>query len=86
MPPIQQISFLLAGFLLIAYSGYEAWTMKRGRRRNRMLIWAVLVVLGIGVFVLFLEPRDSDNFQNLESAEALIGNGTPTMLEVYSEY
>ena len=83
---INKYSFLLAALLLIFMTGQEVWRMQRGTRFQRMGVWAVLVVVGVGGWWAVFRPTPTITLESVAAFDARIGAGRPVLLELYSEY
>jgi hypothetical protein len=86
MPSIlNQYSYLSLTIAVLLLGLLAAWRVQGVALPIRIGLWLLLVfVLAVTLWVV--RPRSSENYQNLADIDALIGNGKPTLLELYSEY
>jgi len=80
-----QFSFaLMSGALLIAL-GAALWNVRKLPVVLRIGAW-LIALIGLVGFWLVVRPTDTPNLSTLADVEARLGNGTPVVIELYSEY
>lgn len=80
-----QFSFvILSGALLIAI-GIALWNARKLAVLLRIGAWLIALGALIG-FWLVMRPTDTPAIGALADVEARLGNGTPVVIELYSEY
>lgn len=86
MPAILiKYSFLWASLAAVVLTLFVLW---RNQSLSLPLKGGVVLLVAAGLAGLFLlvRPTPTQNVDTLAEVDAAIGNGTPTLLELYSEY
>jgi thiol-disulfide isomerase/thioredoxin len=85
MSVFNQFSFVLLAGGLLLLAGLLLWRLQRVPAFVRMVGWLVLLIAVFGVW-LALRPTATPQISGLADVEAQLGNGTPVVIELYSEY
>lgn len=80
-----QFSFVMLSAGLLIVVGVLLWSAKRMPAPLRAGGW-LAVLVGLVVFWSATRPLDTPEIDSLSNFEARLGNGTPIVLELYSEY
>jgi hypothetical protein len=78
-------TFLLVAFVIELMALIVAWRLIRGSMWLRVGI-PLVVAIALIVVWLVIRPTTSADATSAADAKRLIGDGTPTVLEFYSEY
>ncbi len=73
----------LGGLLLLAVG---LWRWRGIPAPARVGLWLLVATVALGAYVQFRPTEGALRIETLGQAEARIGNGSPTVLELYSEY
>ncbi len=76
--------FITIAFLLLG-SGVILWRMRRGTALVRLGAWLAIMVIMVAIWLL-LRPSPNNSISSLAEADSLIGNDTPTVVYLYSQY
>ncbi len=85
MSVFNQFSFLLMAGGLLLLAGLLLWRVRSLPLFARLGGWLVLLIAVVG-FWLLMRPTATPEISGLADVEARLGNGTPVVLELYSEY
>lgn len=80
--PIRRFSYLLIGLATVAYLFVADWAESLAGDRLTLPLLALVIFVGMW---LWLRPGKS-TVQTAEDVYAAIGNGKPTLLNVFSNY
>ena len=80
-----QHSYIITVIILLTIAGIALRRIRRGTLFIRLAGWFMLMMF-LGAAWLFFRPSPPHSISNMEEAESLIGNDTPTVLEFYSAY
>ncbi len=80
-----QFSFVLTSGVLLFVLGAALWNARKLHFALRIGAWLVALIALVG-FWLVMRPTDTPAIGSLADVEARLGNGTPVVLELYSEY
>lgn len=79
---INENSFLIAGAILLAVSGFLSW--KFIPFNLRLLVIVITVVVLAGTF--YLNKADLTNQQTIDATEQIFQGNTPVLVELYSDF
>jgi hypothetical protein len=80
-----QFSFVLIASALLIALGAALWNVRRLPLVLRIGTWLIALIALVG-FWLIMRPTDTPAISALADVEARLGNGTPAVIELYSEY
>jgi hypothetical protein len=80
-----QFSFIVTSATVLIVAGALLWSARKIPAALRIGGWVVLLI-ALVAFWFAARPTDTPAINALADVEARIGNGTPVVLELYSEY
>ncbi len=80
-----QFSFVMMSVVVLIGAGALLWSAKRAPALLRIGAW-LAALAGLVIFWSATRPLDTPEIDSLSNFEARLGNGTPIVLELYSEY